>query len=159
VRLQRPLAIRVGPALFVATPLGGPADLFEGVTISRQVAAPLAFELGVGGGGDADRNGLHLGAAARFWAAGGKRAGLTLALGTRVAFLREYGTVGFAHLEAAYELRLESGLNVVAGGGYGMPLNSSRRSSRCDGEYFFCRDRFVGGAPGAFVEGQVGWSF
>ena len=158
VRLQRPLAVRAGPALFVTLPFG-PADEFASVTVSRQLSAPLALELSVGGGGEGSRNGLHLGAAARLWAAGGPRAGLTFALGTRLAFLREYGTVGFAHMEAAYELRLESGFSLVAGGGWGMPLNTSHPSSRCAEGSLFCENRFKAGAWSPFVEGQLGWSF
>lgn len=173
VWVERPNAVRSAGMVYVSLPaaLGdlpairgdGPIDGFGGVTYSRQLLERFALEGAVGGGGQGRHAGVHLGLGARVLVTKWETMGLTLALGTHAAFLHDYGPVAFLHAEAAWEMRLRWGLNVIAGGGLAAPLNDSRRGRACSqestsGASDLC-ERFNVLSPGPWAHVEAGWSF
>ncbi len=165
VRLQRPTAVRGTLALYWSPEIllmgGASHDVVLGATLSRQVHSRIALELLAGGGGNSHRSGPHVGGAVRFSPIAWSKHAITLSLGGRAAFLEDYGTVGFGHLEPGYEMRLSGGFNLAVSSGLGVVLNDSRRSHDCgDGvARFFCKDRFEAGDVGFSWRVEVGGSF
>ncbi len=163
VRMERPNAVRGVAALFWRPEIlvsGASDDAVLGVTYSRQVHSRLALELLAGGGGNGHRAGPHVGAGLRLSPIAWSEHAVTLSLGGRAAFLKDYGTVGFGHLEVGYEMRLSGGFNLAAGSGFGMVLNDSRRTHACTGDFFFlCRDHFDAGDIGFSWRIEIGASF
>ena len=163
VRLQRPWALRGTGAIF-AEPhsflIGGANnDLLAGVTVSRQVLDRLALEVLAGGGGNLNRSGLHLGGNLRYSPLAGRVHALTVSLGGRVGFLRDYGPLGIGHLEAGWELRLPSGFDLAASCGLGVVLNDTRAVTPCVTHAFLCEDRYRAGDLGGSWRLEIGASF
>ncbi len=163
-RLERPNAIRTGAILQTGGVFHGP--LWYGswaFAYSRQVSAPLALELSGGPGVGGVRHGPHVGGAVRLSVTPRGTSALTLALGSRVAFLNGYGPVGFGDVEVAWELRTHFGLTALVGGGVGTTLTTSRRvPTGCEERrsWFGCHDdRFEAGDTGIFLHGELGWAF
>jgi hypothetical protein len=160
IRMTLPNAVRASGALY--TPWFDWGDILGGVTYARQLSIPVALELTIGGGGPGGKyNAVHAGGGLRITAVGGWEHphSLTVAFGAEAATLRQFGVVGFAHAELAWELRTTSGFAMILGGGVGTTLNDSRVVTDCRNTWFPCRDHYAAGTIGPRGRFELGWAF